>query len=69
MIKRLYISILLIIESPILPYLQGVTDPNLAYHSQINVTKIGDQLKASLEDRGIGTSIDKTDIMGTSENG
>lgn len=47
-----------------LPYLQGVTDPNLAYHSQFNVTKIGDQLKAGLEARGIGTSIDKSDVMG-----
>ncbi|MEW9049564.1 MAG: stage II sporulation protein P [Neobacillus sp.] len=48
-----------------LPYLQGVTDPNLAYHSQLNVTKVGDQLKAGLEERGIGTTIDKTDVMGT----
>nr|WP_263325668.1 stage II sporulation protein P [Neobacillus sp. Marseille-Q6967] len=48
-----------------LPYLQGVTDPNLAYHSQLNVTKIGDKLKASLEERGIGTSIDKSDVMGS----
>lgn len=48
-----------------LPYLQGVTDPDLAYHSQLNVTKIGDKLKESLEARGIGTSVDKTDIMGT----
>ena len=47
-----------------LPYLKGVTNPNLSYHSQINVTKIGDQLKTSLEDRGIGTVIDKTDVMG-----
>ncbi|MFZ7945461.1 MULTISPECIES: stage II sporulation protein P [Bacillaceae] len=47
-----------------LPYLKGVTNPNLAYHSQINVTKIGDQLKTSLEDRGIGTVIDKTDVQG-----
>ena len=46
-----------------LPYLKGVTDPNLAYHSQINVTKIGDQLKTSLADRGIGSFIDKTDIQ------
>jgi stage II sporulation protein P len=48
-----------------LPYLQGVTDPNLAYHSQLNVTKIGDQLKEGLEQRGIGTSIDKSDVMGS----
>ncbi|WML40619.1 stage II sporulation protein P [Neobacillus sp. OS1-2] len=46
-----------------LPYLKGVTDPNSASHSQINVTKIGDQLKTSLEDRGIGTFIDKTDVQ------
>jgi len=47
-----------------LPYLQGVTDPNQAYHSQINVTKVGDHLKTSLEEKGIGTFIDKTDIQG-----
>ncbi len=46
-----------------LPYLKGVTNPNLAYHSQINVTKIGDQLKTSLEDRGIGTFVEKTDVQ------
>lgn len=45
-----------------LPYLKGVTDPDRAYHSQLNVTKIGDKLKEALESRGIGTSIDKTDI-------
>lgn len=47
-----------------LPYLKGVTNPNLAYHSQINVTKIGDQLKTSLEERGVGTFVDKTDVQG-----
>lgn len=46
-----------------LPYLKGVTDPNKAYHSKVNVTKIGDQLKESLERRGIGTTVDKTDVM------
>jgi len=46
-----------------LPYLKGVTNPDLAYHSQINVTKIGDQLKTSLADRGIGSFVDKTDIQ------
>ncbi|MEH7745949.1 stage II sporulation protein P [Neobacillus drentensis] len=46
-----------------LPYLKGVTNPNLAFHSKINVTKIGDHLKTSLEDRGIGTFIDKTDVQ------
>ncbi len=47
-----------------LPYLKGVTNPNHAYHSQLNVTKIGDKLKESLEARGIGTNLDKTDIYG-----
>ncbi|RHW40991.1 stage II sporulation protein P [Neobacillus notoginsengisoli] len=45
-----------------LPYLKGETDPNRAYHSKINVTQLGDQLKKSLEARGIGTHVDKTDI-------
>ncbi|MFE8696750.1 stage II sporulation protein P [Cytobacillus sp. FJAT-53684] len=45
-----------------LPYLKGETDPDRAYHSQLNVTKIGDKLKEELESRGVGTSIDKTDI-------
>ncbi|OCA91168.1 stage II sporulation protein P [Bacillus sp. FJAT-27225] len=45
-----------------LPYLKGETNPDRAYHSQINVMKIGDQLKKSLETRGVGTVVDKTDI-------
>lgn len=47
-----------------LPYLKGVSDPDDAYHSQLNVTKIGDKLKEELEARGIGTNLDKTDTMG-----
>lgn len=45
-----------------LPYLKGVTDPDQAMHSKINVTQIGDHLKEQLEDLGIGTTVDKTDI-------
>ncbi|MFE8703228.1 stage II sporulation protein P [Cytobacillus sp. FJAT-54145] len=45
-----------------LPYLEGVTNPNRAYHSKINVTNIGDRLKERLEALGIGTTVDKTDI-------
>ncbi|CAM3815365.1 stage II sporulation protein P [Mesobacillus zeae] len=45
-----------------LPYLKGVTDPDKAYHTQVNVTKIGDRLKSTLESKGIGTTVDKTDI-------
>jgi stage II sporulation protein P len=46
-----------------LPYLEGVSDPDSAMHSQINVTKVGDMLKSDLEQLGIGTTIDKTDVI------
>ncbi|WP_141431464.1 stage II sporulation protein P [Bacillus sp. 03113] len=45
-----------------LPYLKGVTNPDLARHSQMNVSKIGDKLQEELQSRGIGTTVDKTDI-------
>ncbi|WP_394580017.1 stage II sporulation protein P [Cytobacillus firmus] len=47
-----------------LPYLKGVTNPDAAYHSKINITKIGDKLKEEMESKGIGTFVDKTDIQG-----
>jgi stage II sporulation protein P len=47
-----------------LPYLKGETDPNRAYHSKVNVTNIGDRLKIALESNGIGTEVNRTDIMG-----
>ena len=47
-----------------LPYLEGVTDPDLAFHSKVNVTQIGDRLKKTLESKGIGTTVDKTDVQG-----
>ncbi|WP_335869303.1 stage II sporulation protein P [Bacillus sp. 2205SS5-2] len=46
-----------------LPYLKGITDPDSAHHSQINVTKIGDKLETELEGLGIGTITDKSDIV------
>lgn len=46
-----------------LPYLKGVTNPDSAQHSKINVTNIGDKLKESLENRGIGTTVEKSDIQ------
>ncbi|WP_010173872.1 stage II sporulation protein P [Bacillus coahuilensis] len=45
-----------------LPYLD-VTDPDLAQHPEINVTKIGDTLEKELETLGIGTVVEKTDIV------
>jgi len=47
-----------------LPYLKGVTDPDSAYHSELNVMKIGEKLKEQLESRGVGTYVEKTDIQG-----
>jgi stage II sporulation protein P len=47
-----------------LPYLKGETDPNRAYHSKVNVTNIGDRLKIALESNGIGTEVNRTDVMG-----
>ncbi|MGW9605775.1 stage II sporulation protein P, partial [Heyndrickxia sporothermodurans] len=46
-----------------LPYLDGVDDPNAAQHSKVNVTKLGTKLKEQLEDRGIGTLVDSTDVQ------
>ncbi|EDL63717.1 stage II sporulation protein P [Bacillus sp. SG-1] len=46
-----------------LPYLKDENNPDRAHHSQINVTKVGDKLKEELENRGIGTMIDKTDFI------
>ncbi|MCP3741328.1 stage II sporulation protein P [Rossellomorea sp. BNER] len=51
-----------------LPHLKGVTDPDLAHHSEVNVTKIGDRLKEELEGLGIGTKVDKTDVIGNLNN-
>jgi stage II sporulation protein P len=47
-----------------LPYLKGVTDPDMAYHSKINITKVGEKLQSELEAKGIGTIVEKTDIQG-----
>ncbi|MFJ7974989.1 stage II sporulation protein P [Peribacillus sp. NPDC096379] len=46
-----------------LPYLKDVTAPNLAYHSQINITKLGLKLLQDLESKGIGSSLEKTDVQ------
>lgn len=46
-----------------LPHLKGVTDPNAAHHSKVNVTQVGEKLKDELIHRGIGTTVDQTDII------
>ncbi|MGF3103779.1 stage II sporulation protein P [Rossellomorea sp. DUT-2] len=51
-----------------LPYLEGVTNPDSAMHSEVNVTKVGDMVKRNLEGLGIGTTIDKTDVIANLNN-
>ncbi|WP_411333476.1 stage II sporulation protein P [Metabacillus indicus] len=46
-----------------LPMLKNVKNPNSAYHSEANVTLVGDRLGKALQDKGIGTNVDKTNFM------
>lgn len=46
-----------------LPYLKGVADADNAYHSKINIMKVGEKLQEELESKGIGTKVEKTDIQ------
>ncbi|WP_067837114.1 stage II sporulation protein P [Amphibacillus sediminis] len=45
-----------------LPHLDDVTDPNAAFHSEINVTLVSERLKQALGKHGIGTLVDQTDF-------
>lgn len=46
-----------------LPLLPDASDPNEAFHSKVNITKVSEELEQQLEERGIGTQVDNTDIM------
>ncbi|ANB59699.1 stage II sporulation protein P [Anoxybacteroides amylolyticum] len=46
-----------------LPALKGVTDPDLAFHRTVNVTKVGKRLAEELEKRGIGAEESPVDIQ------
>ncbi|GGM31122.1 stage II sporulation protein P [Paraliobacillus quinghaiensis] len=46
-----------------LPHLEGVNNPNDAFHSEVNITKVSDRLGQALEIEGIGAQVDQTDIM------
>ncbi|MED1864772.1 stage II sporulation protein P [Fictibacillus nanhaiensis] len=45
-----------------LPHLKGVTNPDHAIHSKVNITMVGKKLGEELEARGIGTSVDMTNM-------
>lgn len=46
-----------------LPHLPDVTEPNSAFHDEVNITKVSEKLADSLQSHGIGTSVDHTDVM------
>lgn len=46
-----------------LPHLKDETDPNSAYHDEVNITKVSEKLAKSMQAHGIGTTVDDTDIM------
>ncbi len=46
-----------------LPYLKDVDAPEEAYHSKVNITLVGKMLGRALEQRGVGTMVDSTDIV------
>ena len=46
-----------------MPALKGTTDPDLAFHRSVNVTKVGQKLAEELEKRGIGAEESPVDIQ------
>lgn len=46
-----------------LPYLRDTEKPEDAYHSKANITYVGEMLGRALEKRGLGTTVDSTDIV------
>jgi len=46
-----------------LPYLIDTDKPENAYHSKANITVVGEMLGRALEQRGVGTKVDSTDIV------
>lgn len=45
-----------------LPHLPKETDPNRAYHKEVNITKVSERLAKKLADYKIGTEVDYTDF-------
>ncbi|HLR73647.1 MAG TPA: stage II sporulation protein P [Virgibacillus sp.] len=45
-----------------LPHLPDETDPDLAYHDEVNITKVSEKLSKALQANGIGTYVDETDV-------
>ncbi|WP_033828944.1 stage II sporulation protein P [Bacillus andreraoultii] len=45
-----------------IPHLKGVNNANGALHKDVNITLVGERLSKKLEEKGIGSVVDKTDI-------
>lgn len=46
-----------------LPHLEGVDDPDSAFHPEVNVTMVGKRLAEEMQKRGIGATADETDMV------
>jgi stage II sporulation protein P len=46
-----------------LPHLPGVTNPNYAQHSKVNVTKVSERFSSALQNYGIGNTVNTIDTM------
>ncbi|WP_047986340.1 stage II sporulation protein P [Ornithinibacillus californiensis] len=46
-----------------LPHLPDVTNPNLAQHSEVNISLVSERFSKTLDQYGIGNVLDKTDTM------
>lgn len=46
------------------PYLKNLKNIDSAHHSKINITKVGEKLQKSLENQGIGSIVESSDIQG-----
>src|SRR5699024_1461355 len=45
-----------------LPHLPKETEPDRAYHQEVNITKVSERLAEKLEEEKIGATFDRTDI-------
>lgn len=48
-----------------LPHLPDESNPNHAYHETVNITKVSEHLANTLQTKGIGVKVDKTDFTNT----
>lgn len=47
-----------------LPHLPDVSSPDGAHHGEVNITMVSERLQQALAEKGIGSVVDETDIVG-----